>query len=820
MKKLFLVCNAHLDPVWLWDWQEGATAAVATFRTAAEFCETYDGFVFCHNEALLYQWVEEYEPSLFRRIQKLVDAGKWHIMGGWFLQPDCNVPAGESLLRQALTGRRYFRKHFRAEPSVAVNFDTFGHSRGLVQILKQCGYTGYLFMRPEKERMELPARDFIWRGFDGSEIPTRRIDRSYRSFLGQAVEDVTDWCRTEEDEEISLFTWGIGNHGGGPSHIDVQGLKAWMDSRPDLEACHATPEQFFQALEQAGTERPVVEQDLRPVFVGCYTSQARLKRLYRQLENRLLAAEKLLSTAAAQGLTAYPAEDLRQAERDLLFCQFHDILPGTTIEEGETASVTTLNHGLEIVSRLELRGAMALLAGQKKAVPEQTPVFIYNPHPYPVTGVFRFELMPADQNWSQAVRNVVTVTQNGETVLSQEEKPSVNMNLDWRKRVAVRTTLQPSSLNRFDCAFHLEPCTETADVILPEGDIVFDNGEMQVVINSKTGLMDRYTVDGVDYLRPGAFLPTVQRDDPDPWHMGSHDYGELAGTFRPAEPFRARRYSDGAEISVPAVRIVENGPVRMIVEAEFVWENSRIIQSYLLPKAGTAFEIEQHIIWNQADCILKLAVPTTVEGKYIGQGVFGCGELPMDGTECVSQKWCGMFAADRALTVANTGVYGSHFADNTMFLSLLRSPAYAGHPIEERKLVHEERFIRRMDQGEHKVRFAVCGGLADQRRRLVDFEAQVLNETPVIFSAFPSGEGELPKQSVVLSDPDVQLSAMYFDEEKQCYILRLWNTQAERRTVTVGLPLWGVEEAVSFEPFRFRTFAVSRDGGLQETDVL
>ncbi len=111
MYKLFLVSNAHVDPVWLWEWQEGATAAIATFRAAADFCEEFDGYVFCHNEALLYQWIEEYDSALFTRIQTLVQENKWHIMDGWFLQPDCNLPSGESTLRQILTGQAYFQKN-------------------------------------------------------------------------------------------------------------------------------------------------------------------------------------------------------------------------------------------------------------------------------------------------------------------------------------------------------------------------------------------------------------------------------------------------------------------------------------------------------------------------------------------------------------------------------------------------------------------------------------------------------------------------------------------------------------------------------------
>ncbi|WP_446692512.1 glycoside hydrolase family 38 N-terminal domain-containing protein, partial [Ruminiclostridium cellobioparum] len=133
MAKIHLICNAHIDPVWQWDWQEGKAAAIATFRVAARFCEEFDGFIFNHNEALLYKWVEEYEPELFNRIKVLVGQGKWHIMGGWYLQPDCNMPSGESFVRQILEGREYFREKFGVTPHTAINFDSFGHSRGLVQ---------------------------------------------------------------------------------------------------------------------------------------------------------------------------------------------------------------------------------------------------------------------------------------------------------------------------------------------------------------------------------------------------------------------------------------------------------------------------------------------------------------------------------------------------------------------------------------------------------------------------------------------------------------------------------------------------------------
>ena len=117
--------------MWLWEWEEGAAAAVSTFRTAADMCEEFEGFVFNHNESLLYQWIQEYEPALFERIRRLVKLGRWHIMGGWHVQPDCNMPSGESFVRQMLIGKTYFMEKFGVEPRTAINFDPFGHTRGI-----------------------------------------------------------------------------------------------------------------------------------------------------------------------------------------------------------------------------------------------------------------------------------------------------------------------------------------------------------------------------------------------------------------------------------------------------------------------------------------------------------------------------------------------------------------------------------------------------------------------------------------------------------------------------------------------------------------
>ena len=154
-KSVEIICKNYgkIGGIWfdgMWD---------STFRVAADFCEKYDGFIFNHNESILYEWVEEYEPALFERIQKLVKEGKWRIMGGWYLQPDCVMPSGESFIRQIEVGNQYFEEKFGVKSETAVNFDPFGHNRGLVQILTKKGYENYVFVRPLGM---IPEQNFIW----------------------------------------------------------------------------------------------------------------------------------------------------------------------------------------------------------------------------------------------------------------------------------------------------------------------------------------------------------------------------------------------------------------------------------------------------------------------------------------------------------------------------------------------------------------------------------------------------------------------------------------------------------------------------------
>lgn len=821
-KRIHLICNAHLDPVWQWEWEEGVAAAVSTFRTSADLCEEFDGFIFNHNEAVLYAWVEEYEPELFRRIQRLVKEGKWHIMGGWYLQPDCNMPSGESFVRQIVLGKSYFKEKFGVEPSTAINFDPFGHNRGFVQILARSGYDSYIFCRPGGTDRPLESDQFVWVGFDGSEVMATRAAH-YNSPLGGARKKAEDEIARTQEWQFVPVLWGVGDHGGGPSRKDLADLRDFIAESTDPAVFHSTPESYFADLATIKGNLPRHADDLNPWAVGCYTSQVRIKQLHRKLENEFYATEKMLASAAVQGLVKYPTDDMKSALRDLAFCEFHDILPGSSVQSVEDMSIRVLDHGLEIISRLKARAFFALASGQPKPVEGEIPFLVYNPHPYPVRTVVECEFQLDDMSWTEQF-TAATVYAGDQALPCQHEKEASNLALDWRKRVAFVADLAPSCMNRFDCKLEVLPIKPKPALEPVGGEIRFKTDEVEAVISAKTGLLDSYKIGGVEYIGKSAFEPLVMIDNDDPWGMQTHGYREIAGRFELMSDEDGTRFSGVTAGTIPSVRVIEDGPVRSVVEAVFAYDHSAVCQQYLLPKVGTQLEVRTRVHWNEKSRTLKLSVPVPDGSyRYMGQVAYGVQELPSNGDEAVAQKWTAAVSDERgtALTCINDGIYGSDFSEDGLRLTLLRSPGYCAHPINDRPLLPQDRYMPRIDQGERLYRFWLNGGETKTRLAAIDREALVCNEKPYAMSFFPSGLGTAPKQLITLSDDVVQMTAAKLAEDGQDLIIRLFEpTGAERETV-LSLPSSGLEQKIVMRPFEIKTLRVDlAKRTILETDLL
>ncbi len=822
MKKLHLICNAHLDPVWLWRWEEGLGEALSTFRIAAEFCENYDGFIFNHNEALLYEWIEEYDPSLFKRIQGLVKTGKWHIMGGWYVQPDCNMPSGESITRQILYGKRYFMEKFRIEPKTAINFDSFGHSRGLVQIMAKSGYDSYIFCRPDISLKDLPGEDFIWEGFDGTEVIAHRAFRFYLSQKGKSVDKIRDFMEKKPEQTPAMILWGIGNHGGGPSKEDLEAIQQLREERKDYEILHSTPEDYFNELRESGLEPGRFNESINPFAVGCYTSQIRIKQKHRELENELYSAEKMMSAASAAGLMKYDAVAVKEALKDLLFCEFHDILPGSSIQLAEEDALRTMDHGLEIISRLKAKSFFMLMKGQKKAPDRTLPIFVYNPHPWTVNGNFECEYMNEFNNTKEKF-SVPHIVYGDVEIACQDEREFSGLSaFDWRKRVVFKGRLKPSSMNRFDLT--LEELDEKPGMMSYENKEFIDikTDEMRVKISRETGLIDTMKIGETKYFDKNAFRPVVIKDNADAWGMKVDRFENEEGSFRIMTSAEARKFANITAEEFEPVHVTEDGAVRTIVESYFKYDNSALCISYIIPKKGAELEVKARVYWGETDKMLKLEVPAAFRRTgYLGNIVSGIEKLRTDGGEAVSQKWVAAFdeESEKAFGIINNCIYGSSCKDNAVRLTLLRSPAYSGHPLGDKPILIEDRYTPRIDQGERRYSFKIIFGDKKSIMKTVDRKGIEFNEKPMVLTAYPSGEGKKPKKLLEISGKKISLQTFKKAEDGNGYILRLFNGYQKKSKATVTSKVLAFSMDIEMGPVEIATYRIA-DGKVIKTDLL
>lgn len=807
MKKIHLICNAHLDPVWQWEWEEGAAEAISTFRTAVKFCEEYDTYVFNHNEALLYRWILEYEPELFEKIKELVNQGKWHIMGGWHLQPDCNMPSGESFVRQIRSGRKFFAEHFGVVPTTAINFDSFGHNRGLVQILKKSGYDSYMFHRPSKDFITLPADTFRWRGFDGSEILAVRTN-GYGSHYGQVKERIDSIINATPDGGTAACLWGVGDHGGGASRPDLDMIEQMKTeySEKGIELVHSTPEEYFADVK--ADELPVFDDELNPWAPGCYTSIVRIKQQHRRLENMLFSTERMAACAFENNLMReYPYLEFEDAEYDLLTAEFHDVLPGSCIQAGEESSLRQLSHGEEIVSRIRARAFFALSGGQKKSEKDKIPVLVYNHHPFPVELDVECEMILWDQNWENNF-SYPQIYSNDIKLPTQCVKERSCLNLDWRKKVIFHTILEPMQMNRFDCAYEKIPERPAPVTIQTRDAFILSNPTATVEISKKTGLISSWKINGTEFLG-GECEAIVMADDCDPWGMNVTSFTEKIGSFTLLSKEKCKEFC-GISADIEPVHCIESGNVKTTVEAMLGWNDSKLIVNYSLSKFSNDIEIKIRAEWAETQKMLKFSVPSVMNNPELrGQVAYGEQVFPRTGRENVAQRYVYFNDGNSTLGIINNGIYGFSANDNTLLVTLMHSAAYCAHPIGDRDIIPQNRYTPYMEQGERLFELLLTAGDNDVSED-IPRKAAIFNEQPMALAFYPPEEKKKPVSLVDVSGDKVEIPAI-FKDENDGIVVRIFNPFSRKAETVLTFSLYKKTEKIILNPYEIKTLRVTTD---------
>lgn len=804
-KTLHMIGNAHIDPVWLWRWQEGFQEVLATFRSALEMMDEFPDFIFTDSSAAHYEWVEQGDPELFARIRARVAEGRWVIEGGWWVQPDCNLPCGESFVRQGLVGQRWLKAKFGVTSTAGYNVDSFGHHAMLPQILRKSGMSRYVFMRPMPNEKGLPGRVFWWESDDGSRVLAFRIPYEYCTWPGDLEQHVSR-CADEIKAPLTelMCFYGVGNHGGGPTRENIRSIARLREqtSLPNLR--HSDPARFFAAVEAAGADLPVVHDELQHHASGCYSAHSGVKYWNRRAEQALLRAESWAVLATIALGQPYPASDLARAWKNVLFNQFHDILAGTSLESAYSDAHAMYGEAIAIADRAT---HYALQAFSRRiaipADPATRPFVVFNSHAFASSE-------PVEVEMGRVGEEAVLTDAAGREVPMQRIKPEAAAR--GRDRFVFVPDVPAHGyrlyLVRNQDSTSATVSSETAELTCHA--TYLENEYLAIRIDSQTGCISELTDRrlGVNLLAEDAARAVVIRDTSDTWSHNVFHYQDVVGQFE-----------------VDRIELVESGPVRGMIRVTSVYDSSELVQEFILYAGRDRLDVRLSLDWHQTHALLKLVFPVDlVFTRQTYEIPFGTIDRPHDGEEEPGQSWVDYSGTARGvqrrwgISLMNDARYSYSITNRELALTVVRSPIYAHH--DPLKPAEDTRY-RYLDQGRHDFVYALYPHPASWEDARTVRHAAELNRPPLVVpESFHSGTLATHGSLVETNAKGVEISAIKRAEDGDDLIVRAYETRKERSSGEIRLPVMGVDVPVTFDPCEIKTLRISGDGAVTETDLI
>ncbi|HET9457713.1 MAG TPA: glycoside hydrolase family 38 C-terminal domain-containing protein [Candidatus Limnocylindrales bacterium] len=805
---LHLIGNSHIDPVWLWQWPEGYQEIRATFRSALDRMNEYPEFIFTCDSVAYYEWIEEIDPAMFEEIRTRVAEGRWELVGGWWVEPDCNLPGGESFVRQALVGQRYFLEKFGRLATVGYNVDPFGHHGMLPQLLRRSGMDHYVFMRPGPHELPLAASVFWWESPDGSRVLAYRLPHEYcapREDLGNHLDKSIAQLPERWDEMMAFY--GVGNHGGGPTRENLDSIRRLDGAGAMPHLRHSTPARFFDAIRAGRRRIPVHRGDLQHHAVGCYSAHSGIKRWMRRAENELAAAETWSTIARAVADRTYPRDELGRAWKQVLFNQFHDTFGGTAIEPayrdardqlGEASSIANRARNVAIQSLARL---IDLPADARYA-----PIVVFNPHPWPVHSVVELEyggLKPTD-----GLRD-----ETGESVVLQPVRSYATVSA-WRSRLAFEADLPPLGYRTYrvtaDSPRPVEPRLRTDATTL-------ENDRLRLRFDPASGRIAELVLrdagrDVADLIVPDRPRAVVVGDTSDTWSHRRLAFRDEEGAFE-----------------TTGVELVEAGPVRGIVRVTGRYGESSIVEDFVLAAGAASVEIRVILDWREKAKLLKLRFPTRLTDSVATYEIpYGAIHRPPNGEEEPGQRWvdvAGTLPGDGSggrfgLAVLNDAKYSFDVMGAEIGVTAVRSPIFAHH---EPAIPRDGVRYQFQDQGIQRFTLALAPHRGDWPDAGLTRRAVELNQPPtVLLESYH--EGPLPAAgSYALLEPDhLVLGALKLAEDGDDIVVRIVEVAGRAGRARLSLPGLRRELAFDIAPFEIRTFRLPIEAGGDpvETDLL
>jgi len=755
-----VVGNSHIDAAWLWRWRETEGVIDATWATTTKLMAKYPDMHFAGSAAVYYETVAQRDPALLARIKQLYNAGRWNVVGGWWVEPDVNMPSGESLVRQGLYGQRTFIKMFGHPAHVAWIPDTFGYPWSLPQIFLKSGLDFFVTQKLRwNDTDKWPARlnQFYWQGPDGSKIFSY-IPYGYDSDLEPHALATQERATIDSSAVPRMLTlYGVGDHGGGPtmqmlerSH-DLERIPAFPVLRND------SPTDALTRMQRAfPADGPVVRDELYLEYHrGVFTTQAEMKWWNRHMEGLLGAAEAAATVAPAP----YPHEALTRAWHATLFNQFHDLMAGSGIDSIYMDASTDYREANALANGA-LDASLRALAAPLDTRPLRrgdVPMLAFNP-----SGVARADVVTVAPPAGDGAADAWTAVDARGRALPSEPGDSGRIRVRVGPVPAVGATV-----------FFLRPARPRAPAVVPGWTL--ENKYLRVTIDSATGGIARM----YDKLRRrdvlaggpaanGLVLMVDRPKDYDAWNIDNLNGARTWLTTRP-------------DTAHPTVTHDAFGTAITVFRGR---DSARVTQRYQLPADADRLDIETHVDWHESHQLLKAVLPlgfhidsTHAEIPY---AVIGRPTRPRTRQDSARFETPMLRFVDGSspagtygVAIVNAGKYGYSASGDTVFITLLRSPK-SPDP--------------HADMGRQTFTYSIVPHAGDWRSPAVLTAARSLNE-PLRAVAVDAhaGTGRGTGSPLTITGGTVALGALKRAEDGDAWIVRLVETSGRATTATLRL---------------------------------
>jgi len=790
---LHLTGNSHIDAAWLWPRSETVDVVKRTFSTALQLMHEYPTYTYSQSAAVYNDWLADKYPPIDDEIKQRIQQGRWEVVGGMWVEPDLNLPDGESTARSILIGKRWFQQHYGVDVHVGWNPDTFGYNWQLPQIYKKTGIDFFVTQKMSwNDTNKLPFKFFWWQSPDGSKVLTYFPHGYGDSDLNPVhlSAELVEARKLAPGLTDMMDLYGVGDHGGGPTRDNLDDGLRWMQPdkvAPKMEFGTAFPYlsgiekqiapdsktwnyrsiaggyQFPPAPPAGEVSIPTWNDELYLEYHrGVFTTQANLKRNLRDGPEQALHAENYASLAWLDG-DPYPTDELTDAWKKITFNGFHDLAAGSGIAVIYRDAQKDFDQVRWETNEISAKALHTLAQRIDTSAPGGVPVLVFNPLAWQ-----RSAQVEVDAQLPAPATGVAVLDARGAVLPSQVISANAQTHT-FHLLVAVRD-LPPMGYE----VLRVVPGQRTFVSDLKVSGTTIENANLRVVVDPKTGcitsLFDKKA--NFEALTPGACGNQLQafKDLPKNYDAWNIDPGTLD------QPPALLTQAD-------AVEVVEQGPVRVAIRVTRHWQNSKFVQQIVLDAGSNQAEVVNDIDWHETHVLLKAAFPLAASAPFATYEIpYGSIERPTtrDNSwekarfEVPALRWADEGNGQHGLSLINDSKFGYDAVGNLLRLTLLRSPT-APDPDA--------------DRGHQHFRYALYPHAGDWKQAMTVRRGYEFNEAPYAIQV-AAHAGAVPSEFsfVTVSADNVVLSAMKKAEDSDALVFHIYEWAGKEGTVELKVP--------------------------------